>query len=101
MGVAVEPDVGELVLAVPVSAARSTVVKASAVVAAAMPVFCVVMVLQPWRYCPEVDDSSGGCPALDRDVALLAAGVLTFLVASAVMLVALLLRPRPGEETAG
>lgn len=82
------------------SATRKTVVAASAVVAGVMPVFCLVMVLQPWRYCPEIDDSSGGCPALDRDVALLAAGVVTFLVALAVLLVALLLRPAPADEVA-
>jgi len=84
----------------PMSATRKTVVIASAVVVAVTPVFCFVMFLQPWRSCPEIDDASAACPALDRDVALLAAGALTFLVALAVLLVALLLRPQPQGRSA-
>lgn len=91
MGVTVEATPRKSVLVLPMSTRRKTVVIASVVVAAAMPIFCFVMFLQPWRYCPEIDDSSAGCPALDRDVAFLTGGAVTFLVAVAILLAALLL----------
>ncbi|WP_152666791.1 hypothetical protein [Arthrobacter sp. YC-RL1] len=35
----------------------------------------VIMFLQPWRSCPEIDDSSAGCPATESDLALLGLAV--------------------------
>ena len=73
---------------------RRVVRAAAAVTAAAAAVFCVVMVLQPWRSCPGVDDSSGGCPALDRDVTLLGVGVVVLLVSLGVLALSLVPPPR-------
>lgn len=38
-----------------------------------------VMFLQPWRSCPEIDDSSAGCPATSSDTALLGLAIAVFL----------------------
>ncbi|PQZ93725.1 hypothetical protein CQ018_08710 [Arthrobacter sp. MYb227] len=38
-----------------------------------------VMLLQPWRSCPEIDDSSAGCPATSSDTALLGLAIAVFL----------------------
>lgn len=35
-----------------------------------------VMFLQPWRSCPEIDDSSAGCPATGIDLTLLGVSLL-------------------------
>ncbi|ALD63161.1 hypothetical protein AFL94_03520 [Arthrobacter sp. LS16] len=40
----------------------------------------VIMFLQPWRSCPEIDDSSAGCPATERDLALLGLAVAAMLI---------------------
>lgn len=39
-----------------------------------------VMFLQPWRSCPEIDDSSAGCPATGSDIGLLGVAVLVLMV---------------------
>lgn len=39
-----------------------------------------VMFLQPWRSCPEIDDSSAGCPATSNDVGLLGLAISVLLV---------------------
>lgn len=39
-----------------------------------------LMFLQPWRSCPEIDDSSAGCPATGSDQGLLAVAVLVLMV---------------------
>lgn len=39
-----------------------------------------LMFLQPWRGCPEIDDSSAGCPATGSDQGLLAVAVLVLMV---------------------
>ena len=39
-----------------------------------------VMFLQPWRSCPEIDDSSAGCPATGSDQGLLGVAVLVLSV---------------------
>lgn len=48
-----------------------------------------VMFLQPWRSCPEIDDSSAGCPATSQDSTLLgfalavfAAGIVLLIMSS-------------------
>lgn len=40
----------------------------------------IVIVLQPWRSCPEIDDSSAGCPATSGDQALLGLALFILLV---------------------
>lgn len=40
----------------------------------------VIMFLQPWRSCPEIDGSSAGCPATERDLALLGLAVAAMLI---------------------
>ncbi len=45
------------------------------------------MFLQPWRSCPEIDDSSAGCPATGIDSALLGLA-LTALVLGVVLALA-------------
>ncbi len=40
----------------------------------------IVMFLQPWRSCPEIDDSSAGCPATESDLALLGLAVAAMLI---------------------
>lgn len=39
-----------------------------------------VMFLQPWGSCPEIDNSSAGCPATGSDQGLLGVAVLVLLV---------------------
>lgn len=39
-----------------------------------------VMFLQPWRSCPEIDDSSAGCPATSGDTSLLDLAIAVLLV---------------------
>ena len=39
-----------------------------------------IMFFQPWRSCPEIDDSSAGCPATERDLALLGLAVAAMLI---------------------
>jgi hypothetical protein len=51
-----------------------------------------VMFLQPWRSCPEIDDSSAGCPATSGDTALLGLAITVMLVG-----VAFLIRSRKPE----
>lgn len=48
------------------------------------------MFLQPWKSCPEIDDSSAGCPATTSEVSILAlsfiimlAGLVLFVIAAA------------------
>lgn len=38
-----------------------------------------VIFLQPWRRCPEIDDSSAGCPASGGDQGLLGIAVLVLM----------------------
>lgn len=64
---------------------RGLVVATSAVVALISAAASFLLFLQPWRSCPEIDDSSAGCPALPRDVALLQISVVVFLVAVLVL----------------
>lgn len=45
----------------------------------------VVMFLQPWRSCPEIDDSYAGCPATSHDSTLLGFALAVF-VAGIVLL---------------
>lgn len=40
----------------------------------------VIMFFQPWRSCPEIDDSSAGCPATSNDLALLGLAVAAMLI---------------------
>ena len=40
----------------------------------------VIMFLQPWRSYPEIDGSSAGCPATERDLALLGLAVAAMLI---------------------
>lgn len=39
----------------------------------------VVMFLQPWRSCPEIDDSSAGCPSTSGDLGLLGRAIAVLL----------------------
>jgi len=64
---------------------RGLVAATSAVVALTAAAACLLLFLQPWRSCPEIDDSSAGCPALPRDVALLQVSVVVLLVAVLVL----------------
>jgi hypothetical protein len=64
---------------------RGLVVAVSGFVAFVAAAACVLLFLQPWRSCPEIDDSSAGCPALPRDVALLLVSVVVLLVAVLVL----------------
>ena len=38
----------------------------------------VIMLAQPWRSCPEIDDSPAGCPATSADANLLLVFLLVF-----------------------
>lgn len=40
----------------------------------------VVVFLQPWRSCPEIDDSSAGCPPTSGDQALLVLALFILLI---------------------
>jgi hypothetical protein len=60
----------------------------------------VVVFLQPWRNCPEIDDSSAGCPATSTDQALL---VLAFfiLVVGVILLVKSMKPERVSSDALG
>lgn len=61
-----------------------------------------VMFLHPWRSCPEIDDSSAGCPATRSDQGLLGVAVLVLLVG--IVLLALFMsiwRERIPSDAAG
>ena len=45
-----------------------------------------VMFMQPWRSCPEIDDSSAGCPATSDDTALLGLAIAVLLVGIAFLI---------------
>ena len=45
-----------------------------------------VMFLQPWRSCPEIDDSSAGCPATSDDTALLGLAIAVLLAGIALLI---------------
>jgi hypothetical protein len=59
-----------------------------------------VVFLQPWRSCPEIDDSSAGCPATSSDQALLALALFILLV-GVVLLVKSLKPERLSSDAAG
>lgn len=44
-----------------------------------------VMFLQPWRSCPEIDDSSAGCPATTGDLGLLGLAIAVLLAGVALL----------------
>lgn len=48
-----------------------------------------VMFLQPWRSCPEIDDSSAGCPATSDDTALLGLAIAVLLAGIALLIMSL------------
>jgi hypothetical protein len=50
-----------------------------------------VVFLQPWRSCPEIEDSSAGCPATSSDQALL--GLAFFVLLIGVVLLVKSLKP--------
>ena len=64
---------------------RGLVVAVSSLLALMAAAACVLLFLQPWRYCPEIDDSSAGCPMLPRDLALLQVSIVAFFVAVLVL----------------
>ncbi|PCC28045.1 hypothetical protein CIK76_14410 [Glutamicibacter sp. BW80] len=45
-----------------------------------------VMFLQPWRRCPEIDDSSAGCPATSNDTALFGLAIAVLLLGVALLI---------------
>jgi hypothetical protein len=45
-----------------------------------------VMFLQPWRSCPEIDDSSAGCPATSGDTALFGLAIAVLLAGIAFLI---------------
>lgn len=47
-----------------------------------------IMFLQPWRSCPEIDDSSAGCPATESDLALFGLAIALLLVGVAFLIMA-------------
>lgn len=75
------------------SGKRIAVVVVSGVSTFVMLLFCFVVVLQPWRSCPEIDDSSASCPVLERDAVLLQLGGVGLVLAVAVLVIALTRRP--------
>lgn len=59
-----------------------------------------VVFLQPWRSCPEIDDSSAGCPATYSDQALM--GLALFILLVGVVLLVKSLKPeRVSSDAAG
>lgn len=48
-----------------------------------------VVFLQPWRSCPEIDDSSAGCPATSSDLALLGLAISVLLVGIVLLVVSM------------
>lgn len=59
-----------------------------------------VVFLQPWRSCPEIDDSSAGCPTTANDQALLALALFILLV-GVVLLVKSMKPERLSSDAAG
>lgn len=59
-----------------------------------------VVFLQPWRSCPEIDDSSAGCPATPNDQALLALA-LFILLGGVVLLVKSMKPERLSSDAVG
>ena len=51
-----------------------------------------VMFLQPWRSCPEIDDSSAGCPATGSDQGLLGVAVLVLMVGILLLAISISIR---------
>lgn len=45
-----------------------------------------VMFVQPWRSCPEIDDSSAGCPATSIDTVLLALALAVLFLGVALLI---------------
>ena len=61
-----------------------------------------VMFLQPWRSCPEIDDSSAGCPAAGSDQGLLGAAVLVLMVGIVLLAISMSMRREQiPSDTAG
>jgi hypothetical protein len=69
----------------PRSSWRSIVLVVVSVVAAAAGVACAVLLLQPWRSCPEIDDSFLACPMTAPDTTLLLVSLVTLAAAMAVV----------------
>lgn len=69
----------------PRSAWRSTVLVVASVIAAAAGIACGVLLLQPWRSCPEIDDSFLACPMTAPDTTLLLISLVTLVAALAVV----------------
>jgi len=78
------------------SAWRSTVLVMSSVIAAAAGIACGVLLLQPWRSCPEIDDSFLACPMTAPDTTLLVISLVT-LVAALAVVVATAIRSTPAQ----
>lgn len=83
----------------PRSAWRSSVLVVSSVVAAAAGIACGVLLLQPWRSCPEIDDSSLVCPRTTSDTTLLLISVVTLAAALAVVVITTI-RSTPAQPPA-
>ncbi|ROP45543.1 hypothetical protein [Pseudokineococcus lusitanus] len=70
-------------------------------VSAAVGVLCAggfaLLVLQPWRTCPD-DDAPAACPMLARDHGLLVACVVVGLVAALGLVLALTTTPRDRQD---
>jgi len=60
-----------------------------------------LMFLKPWRYCPEIDDSSAGCPGTPSETALLSMAFLIFALGIAFLVTAIRDAPPPGEALRG
>jgi len=58
------------------------------------------MFLQPWRSCPDVDDSSAGCPATSTDTAVLGLAIAV-LFAGIMLLIMSLKSERIPLDSAG
>lgn len=56
---------------------------------------CVVFALQPWRSCPEIDDSAAGCPATPADSLFLVLSFFILLVGAVLLVRGLMLRRLP------
>ncbi|GAA1101968.1 hypothetical protein HNR24_000230 [Nesterenkonia jeotgali] len=57
----------------------------------------LVMLLQPWKSCPEIDDSSTACPATSAETALLFVLLAVALLGVGLVAKALLTSPPGGE----
>jgi hypothetical protein len=69
------------------SAWRSAVLAGGSVVTAAAGVTCAVVLLQPWRSCPEIDDSFLACPMAAPNTTLLLVSLLALGAALAVVVI--------------